>query len=241
MSLTTILRVPAGMDEHSHAPDACQRITRQQQAFTLDVGNDGSNEYVGPVTNASTITMTSLAPAFNAYWVAQGAPVAGSLDVPVKVTMSQPGQVLLTNLQVTTAGSKQRTLRLNAGAVTQGTLDLALGGSGQQAISVAVDVGADGSLDWTNSVSTTLPVRLTTGNLSTALSSYLTGKSGPVDVPIRIYVAPDVPVALYDAAVTMQPVVDLAAGGLGVGVAWRRAEAAPPPTWKATRCRCRRR
>src|SRR5690606_38309547 len=86
-----------------------------------------------------------------------------------------------------------------------------------QAISIAVDVGADGSLDWTNSVSTTLPVRLTTGNLATALSNYLAGKSGPVDVPIRIYVAPDMDVKLYDAVITMQPTVDLAAGGLGVG------------------------
>jgi len=214
--LTTILRVPAGMMSTATLQALVSGLPANA-SFALDIGNNGSTEWSGTVANNSTNSSPDLAAAFNAYWVAQGAPVAGSLDVPVKVTMSQPGQVLLTNLQVTTAGSKQRTLRLNAGAVTQGTLDLALGGSGQQAISVAVDVGADGSLDWTNSVSTTLPVRLTTGNLSTALSSYLTGKSGPVDVPIRIYVAPDVPVVLYDAAVTMQPVVDLAAGGLGVG------------------------
>lgn len=213
---TTTLRLPAGMASTATLQTLVSGLSASG-VITIDVGNDGSNEYVGPVTNASTITMTALAPVFNAYWVAQGAPVSGNLDVPVKVTLSQPGQVLLSNLQFSTAGSKQRTLRLNAGTVTQGTLDLALGGSGQQAISIAVDVGADGSLDWTNSVSTTLPVRLTTGNLATALSGYLAGKSGPVDVPIRIYAAPDVPVVLYDAAIAMQPAVDLAAGGLGVG------------------------
>ena len=122
--------------------------------------------------------------------------------------------MLLTNLQFTTAGSKQRMLRLNAGAATQATLDLALGGSGQRAVSVAVDVGADGSLDWTSSVSTTLPVRLTTGNLSAALSGYLAGRSGRVDVPIRIFVAPDVPVTLYDASITRQPAADLRVAGL---------------------------
>jgi PKD repeat protein len=186
-------------------------------SFALDIGANGSTEWSGTVANASTHSSPDLAAAFNAFWVAQGAPVSGNLDVPVKVTMSQPGQVLLSNLQFSTAGSKQRTLRLNAGAVTQATLDLALGGSGQQAISTAVDVGADGSLDWTSSLSTTLPVRLTTGNLAAALTSYLAGKSGLVDAPIRIYVAPDVPVALYDASITTQPAVDLAAGGLGVG------------------------
>lgn len=215
-SQTTILRVPAGMASTATLQALVSGLPASA-SFSLDIGNDGSNEWSGTVANASTNSSPDLAAAFNAYWVSQGAPVSGNLDVPVKVTMSQPGQVLLTNLQFSTVGSKQRTLRMSAGAVTQAALDLALSGSGQQAISIAVDVGADGALDWTSSVSTTLPVRLTTGNLAAALTGYLAGKSGLVDVPIRIFVAPDVAVALYDARVTLQPAVDLAAGGLGVG------------------------
>ena len=37
-------------------------------------------------------------------------------------------------------------------------------------------------------------MRLTTGNLATALNAYLNGKIGEVTVPIRIHVAPDVTV-----------------------------------------------
>ena len=214
-SQTIALRVPAGMANTTTLQTLVSGLPASA-SFALDIGNDGSNEWMGTVANASTITATALAAAFNTYWVAQGAPVSGSLDVPVKVTMSQPGQVLLSNLHFSTSGSKQRTLRLPAQAVSAATLDLALGGSGQQAISIAVDVGADGSLDWTSSPSTTLPVRLTTGNMAAAINAYLAGKSGLVDVPIRIFVAPDLPVALYDANLTVQPAVDLAAGGLGV-------------------------
>lgn len=224
-SQTTLLTVPAGMAS-TVALQALASGLPASASFALDIGNDGSTEWSGTVANASTNSSPDLAAAFNAYWAARGAPVAGSLDVPVKVTMSQPGQVLLTNLQMTTAGSKQRTLRLNAGTVTQATLDLALGGSGQQAISVAVDVGADGSLDWTNSVSTTLPVRLMTGDVAAAFNTYLAGKSGSVDVPIRIFVAPDLPVTLYDASIAMQPAADLRVAGLAASAPAAQVQAA---------------
>jgi hypothetical protein len=224
-SQVTTLTVPAGMAS-TVALQALASGLPASASFALDIGNDGSTEWSGTVANASTNSSPDLAAAFNAYWAARGAPVAGSLDVPVKVTMSQPGQVLLTNLQMTTAGSKQRTLRLNAGTVTQATLDLALGGSGQQAISVAVDVGADGSLDWTNSVSTTLPVRLMTGDVAAAFNTYLAGKSGSVDVPIRIFVAPDLPVTLYDASIAMQPAADLRVAGLAASAPAAQVQAA---------------
>jgi len=224
-SQVTTLTVPAGMAS-TVTLQALASGLPASASFALDIGNDGSTEWSGTVANASTNSSPDLAAAFNAYWAARGAPVAGSLDVPVKVTMSQPGQVLLTNLQMTTAGSKQRTLRLNAGTVTQATLDLALGGSGQQAISVAVDVGADGSLDWTNSVSTTLPVRLMTGDVAAAFNTYLAGKSGSVDVPIRIFVAPDLPVTLYDASIAMQPAADLRVAGLAASAPAAQVQAA---------------
>jgi PKD repeat protein len=53
--------------------------------------------------------------------------------------------------------------------------------------------------------------------VAAAINAYLAGKSGLVDVPIRIFVAPDLEVKLYDSNITVQPAVDLAAGGLGVG------------------------
>lgn len=229
----TTLRVPAGMMSNVTLDTLISQLPANA-TFALDIGADGSNEWAGTVANNSTNNSPDLATAFNTYWVAQGAPVAGTLDVPVKVTLSQAGQVLLTNLQVTTAGSKQRTLRLAAGTVDMATLNLALGGSGQQAISIAVDVGADGSLDWTSTVSTTLPVRLTTGNVAAAVNSYLAGKTGLVDVPLRIFVAPDLPVALYDANIQMQPAVDLATIGLAAGSAIRSLRQSASATYESS-------
>ena len=62
------------------------------------------------------------------------------------------------------------------------------GGTGP--LAVGVDVGVDGSVDWTYTGSPTYPASLTTGNLATAVNAYLAGKSGEVDVPIRFYLAP---------------------------------------------------
>jgi hypothetical protein len=112
-SQTTTLRVPAGMASTATLQALVSGLPASA-SFALDIGADSSDEWTGTVANASTNSSPDLAAAFNAYWVAQGAPVTGSLDVPVKVTMSQPGQVLLSNLQFSTSGSKQRTLRLPA-------------------------------------------------------------------------------------------------------------------------------
>lgn len=182
----------------------------------LDIGANGSWDWekTASVTNVAEWNSPNLAAAFNAWWLAQGAPLSGNLDVPVKVAVSRPGKVLLTNLQFSVAASTQHFLRTNAGTVTQASLDLALNGSGQRNITIAIDVGVDGTLDWTGSVNTTLPASLTTGNIAAALTSYLAGKSGQVDVPIRIFIAPDVGVRLHDASVTVQPAIDLVAGGV---------------------------
>ncbi|PDV97123.1 CARDB domain-containing protein [Candidatus Chloroploca asiatica] len=213
-SQATTLRVGAGMFSTATLQALVSGLPTNA-SFALDIGANGSNEWEGTVANISTNNSPNLATAFNAYWASQGAPVTGSLDVPVRVTLSQPGQVLISNLHITTAGSKQRTLRMNAGTVTEATLELAFGGSGQQNVSIAVDVGADGSLDWIGSVNTTLPKHVTTGNIANALSAFLAQKSGMVDIPLRIFVAPDIDVKLYDANITIEPMIDLIPEGLG--------------------------
>jgi len=227
-SQITTLRMPAGMFSTASLQALVSGLPANA-SFTLDIGNDGSDEWTGAVANASTNSSPDLAAAFNAYWVAQGAPVTGTLDVPVKVALSQPGQVLLTNLQITTAGSKQRAVRLPSGSYSNFTLDFTVGGTGGGPRTVALDVGADGSIDWNYSGTPALPITLKTGNLATAVNAYLAGKSGDVDVPLRFFVAPDAAVTLVDYSAAMVQSTDLVATGISAGGASRVAN----PTYGA--------
>lgn len=215
-SQTTTLRVPASMFAYIRLSALVSQLTANTNLL-LDIGNDGTYDWLLTAISNGTNVSPNLAAVFNAYWASHGAPTKGVLDLPVKVTMSQPGQVLLADLYMTTPEGKSRSLRLPARAISKATLDLALGGSGAQNISVAVDVGANGSFAWTRTLSTTLPLRLTTGDLAVAINAYLAGKSGEVDLPIRVYVTPEVPVALYDANVSYQPVLDLETGAITIG------------------------
>lgn len=223
----TSLRLPAGLLS-SATLDALASGLPANATFSLDVGNDGSAEWSANAANNSTTASSNLAAAFNAWWANHGAPTTGALDVPVKVTLSQPGQVLLSNLQVTTAGSKQRSVRLNTGTYSTVNLQFTVGGSGTGPLSVALDVGANGSLDWTWSQNTTRPINLTTGNLAAAINAYLSGKSGEVDVPLRFFVAPDAAVTLVDVSAVAAPVLDLTATGLHLNSAASADVAAGP-------------
>lgn len=78
--------------------------------------------------------------------------------------------MLLTNLQATTAGSKQRAVRLPSGDYSNITLDFTLGGTGGGTRTVALDVGGDGSIDWNYSGTPTLPITLT-GDLAAAINA----------------------------------------------------------------------
>ncbi len=186
--------------------------------FSLDVGNHGAWDWTSTssVADAATLNSPNLSAAFNAYWVAHGAPSSGTLDVPIRVSMDQPGQVLLTNLQMVLGGSKLRTLRLPANSYSTVTLNYSLsGGSGPAA--VAIDVGDNGSIGdtWSGSPSS-YPVTLTSDNLGAAMTAYLAGQTGEVDIPIRFYVAPDHTLALnsFSAAYAVTPDVSLAAADI---------------------------
>ncbi|MCB0052561.1 MAG: hypothetical protein KDE24_23795, partial [Caldilinea sp.] len=77
-SQTTTLRVPAGMGSAATLQSLVSQLPANA-SFALDIGNNGSDEWSGTVANNSTNISPALAAAFNAYWVSQGAPVAGSL------------------------------------------------------------------------------------------------------------------------------------------------------------------
>lgn len=160
--------------------------------FRLDVGNDGAWDwtYVNSVTDAVALTSPDLSAAFNAYWAANGAPTSGTIDVPVRVYLDKPGQVLLTDLQVTPSGSKLRSVRVPAENYSAFGLSYTLNGA-TGPVTVGIDVGDNGTVDdaWTSTMSSSLS-HATQANLAAVLNAYLSGRSGEVDVPIRVYVSP---------------------------------------------------
>lgn len=187
----------------------------------LDIGNDGTCNYhpTGTQTFPLTLSTAGLASAFNAYLtgrndVAWGDPV----DVPVRVQVDRKADVMLTNLALTPVGAKTRFLRLPAQNYDQVTLDVRFGleTTPDGPLSYTVDVGADGSVDWTGSGSANFPVVVTSPNLAAAFNAYLAGKSGDVDVPIRITPSPSVETALdhFSTQPTARPDASIAAGDI---------------------------
>ncbi|MCX7689067.1 MAG: hypothetical protein N2045_13975, partial [Fimbriimonadales bacterium] len=86
-------------------------------------------------------------------------------------------------------------------------------------LTVAADVGDDGTVDWAWSGAPAYPARLTTGNLTAAFNAYLSGRSGEVDVPIRFYLAPFLGLALADFTATPTAQPDLQPANLQPGTA----------------------
>ncbi len=68
---------------------------------SIDVGNDGTTDYTYPspgnITQPTTLTVSNLAGAFNAY-IASHAATNGYVDVPISVSVDGPADVVLTNL-----------------------------------------------------------------------------------------------------------------------------------------------
>ena len=122
----TTLRVPTGPYQNIQL-DALISNLPANATLSVDVGNDGTVDWSTTVTNNATTPSPDLANAFTAYWRAQGAPATGNLDVPLKVTINQAGQVLLTNLRVTSATSTLSAVRLPARPYTGFNLDLTVG------------------------------------------------------------------------------------------------------------------
>ncbi len=215
----TTLRVPAGLLT-SVTLQALVSDLPNNAAFALDVGATGTASWSGTVSNNSENTSPNLASFFNAYWASHGAPTTGTLDVLVRVTLDRAGQVLLTNLKVTPTGSKLRHIRLPVqpqGYSSVTTSFTVSGGSGP--LAVGVDVGANGSVDWTYTGSPAYPASMTTGNLATAVAAYLAGQSGEVDVPICFYLAPFATLNLtgFSATPAGQPDTTLGSADISFG------------------------
>jgi len=212
---TSALRVPAGAFTDVRLDGLISEVGTGTRTFRLDIGNDGSWdwEWTGSVTNAIALNSANLSYAFSRYWATHGAPTSGTVDVPVRVYLSQAGQVLLNNLRTTLTGSKVRYARLPAQTYASVTLNLSVGTSGSSPLTVAADVGNNGTVDWTyTATSASYPLALTTSNLATAFNAYLSGRTGDVAVPIRFYVAPFYSLQLRNFSATVSARPDLTIG-----------------------------
>jgi hypothetical protein len=211
----TQLRIPAGL-LGGISLQALVSGLAGNTTLSLDVGDDGSVEWSQSIANnsATTITNNSLTNAFSAYWAAHNGTNVGTLDVPIRVSLGGAGQVLLTNLQTQLASSSLRYVKLNAGTCTQFLLDFTAGNTGT--VLAAIDIGDNGSIDWTAPAADLAPKRWQTGDLKTAVNAYLTGKSGEVEMPIRIYVTPSGSATLNGFSASFSAQTDVAAVGISL-------------------------
>jgi hypothetical protein len=190
---STSLQIPSGLIATAAMDALVSSIGAGTLNLNLDIGNHGAWDWTSSstITDSATLSSQNLAAAFNTYWSAHGAPSTGTIDVPIRVSMDKPGQALLTNLKVTSGGSKLRYLRVPANAYGTVTLNYTLSGDSGSA-AVAIDVGDNGSIDATwSGTPASYPTSLTSNNLATAINAYLADKTGDVDIPIRFFVAPD--------------------------------------------------
>ncbi len=204
------LRLPASMLDSATLDALISDAGSGTLTFKLDIGDDGSWDWQvsQSVSDHASWTSPDLSAAFNRYWSANGAALSGDMDVPVRVSVSKGAQVLLTNFRIQPAGDKTRHVRL--AARTYDTVNLTLTVSdGSGPLSVAADVGNDGSVDWTWNGDPAYPVQLTTENLASAFNVYLSGQSGEVDVPVRFYLTPMNPLSLSGLTATPAGQIDV--------------------------------
>lgn len=194
--------------------------------LVLDIGNDGVPDFThnASTTFPATLTVGSLASAVNAYIQAHTEVAWGqAIDVPVRVQVDRQAQVMLTNLALQPVGAKTRFVRLPARPYSSVTLDLTLGVSGDPGDQVAftVDVGAEGTVDWSHAATGTFPLSFASPNLASAFNGYLAGRSGEVDVPIRIVPSPYVATDLNGFSAIPSAVADAGVGSsdLAIGAA----------------------
>ena len=173
----------------------------------LDVGDDGTCDFTHNASTdfPTTLNVTGLETALNDYLlgrtdVAWGDPV----DVPVRVQIDRQADVMLTNLALTPVGAKTRFLRLPARSYSDVTISLQFSSPGVPSgpLAFTVDVGADGSTDWSYAGTPSFPAIVTSPNLAGAFNGYLSGLSDEVDVPIRIIPSPFLDTALHDFSAT---------------------------------------
>lgn len=180
----------------------------------LDFGNDGSFDWAHNATTTfpAALAATGWVDGLNTYLLSRiDIPWGSPVDVPVRVSIDRQADVILTNLALNPVGTKTRYLRLPAQLYSDLRFSLQFGQAGDPAgeLAFTVDVGADGTVDWSNSSSHTYPAVLNSPNLATVFNSYLSGLSGEVDVPIRIVPSPFLETKLDGFTFTPQAQADL--------------------------------
>ena len=172
--------------------------------FCLDIGDNSSCDYAqnSNINFPATITITGIISTLNNYLLSRNDIAWGDpVDVPVSIQVDRQADVILTNLALTPVGVKTRYLRLPAQAYDNVSLDLLFTQTGVSngPLAFTVDVGADGTTDWSFAGTSVFPATVTSPNLGVAFTDYLVGQAGEVDVPIRIVPSPFIDTALVAA------------------------------------------
>ena len=204
---TVTLRIPASNYAVATLDTLVSGVGSGDTAIQLDVGSNGVWDWQATqtITNAASIASGDLASAFRSYWVSQGAPLTGTLDVPVRMSMSEPGQVLLTNLVMQPLGSTLRTVTFVPELYDEVQLTLGLTGSGSGYV-VSADIGDDGTIDWTESGDGAIPASVTTSNLASAVNA-ATAQFGRT-VPIRFFVSGGIDLSVDSMESTLNAATD---------------------------------
>lgn len=186
---TTNLRLPAGYLKSAELDILISNAGVGDLTISMDIGNNGSTDYTwtGSVNNLVAQENISFTAAYNQWWSTSSKQLVGSVDVQVKITLSKAAQILLTDLRVSTYGSSLNHIQLESGSYSDVFVDIKATGA-TNPLSLGIDVGNDGTIDQLITVnSPSNPHYITSNNLASQVNAYLSGLTGLVNVPIRLF------------------------------------------------------
>ena len=186
---TTTLRLPAGYLKSAELDILISNAGIGDLTISMDIGNNGSTDYTwtGSVNNLIARENIGFTDAYNQWWSASSKQLAGTVDVPVKITLSKAAQILLTDVKVSTYGSNLNRIQLESGSYSEVLVDIKATGA-TNPLSLGIDVGDDGTIDQLITVnSPSNPHYITSTNLASQVNTYLSGLTGLVNVPIRLF------------------------------------------------------
>jgi hypothetical protein len=186
---TTTLRLPAGYLKSADMDILISNAGVGDLTISMDIGNNGSTDYTwtGSVNNLIARENIAFTAAYNQWWSASSKQLAGTVDVPVKITLSKAAQILLTDVKVSTYGSNLNRIQLESGSYSEVLVDIKATGA-TNPLSLGIDVGDDGTIDQLITVnSPSNPHYITSTNLASQVNTYLSGLTGLVNVPIRLF------------------------------------------------------
>lgn len=186
---TTTLRLPAGYLKSADMDILISNAGVGDLTISMDIGNNGSTDYTwtGSVNNLIARENIAFTAAYNQWWTTSSGQLTGTVDVPVKITLSKAAQILLTDVKVSTYGSSLNHIQLESGSYSDVFVDIEATGA-TNPLSLGIDVGNDGTIDQLITVnSPSNPHYITSDNLASQVNNYLAGLPGLVNVPIRIF------------------------------------------------------